>query len=210
MPNHFPANVDAYLLDGCGRCPLGGTPDCKVHNWTEILRSLRLIIKSCGLEESIKWGAPCYTHKGGIVLMLSALKDRATIGFFKGVLIPDEAGLLEKPGPNSQSVRNFNFISRAQVTEYEPLIRGYVIEAMRIEESGQKVEFPEKNELVYPLELIAQFENDPVFADAFESLTPGRKRGYNLFFSGAKQPATRHSRIEKMKPRIFEGKGMQD
>nr|WP_255775031.1 YdeI/OmpD-associated family protein [Halomonas alkalisoli] len=35
---------------------------------------------------------------------------------------------------------------------------------------------------------------------AFEALTPGRKRGYILHFSGAKQSSTRTSRIEKCVP----------
>ena len=43
-----------------------------------------------------------------------------------------------------------------------------------------------------------------------EALTPGRQRGYNLFFGAAKQSKTRAARIEKHVARIFEGKGMHD
>ena len=45
---------------------------------------------------------------------------------------------------------------------------------------------------------------------AFEALTPGRQRGYNLFFTGAKQSKTRYARIEKCMPAIMEGKGLHD
>jgi uncharacterized protein YdeI (YjbR/CyaY-like superfamily) len=45
---------------------------------------------------------------------------------------------------------------------------------------------------------------------AFEALTPGRQRGYHIFFSQAKQSATRVSRIKKYTLAILAGKGMQD
>jgi len=45
---------------------------------------------------------------------------------------------------------------------------------------------------------------------AFEALTPGRQRGYLLYFSGAKQSATREARVEKCVPQILKGKGLDD
>jgi uncharacterized protein YdeI (YjbR/CyaY-like superfamily) len=50
----------------------------------------------------------------------------------------------------------------------------------------------------------------PDFKAAFEALTPGRQRGYLLHFSGAKQAQTRMARIEKMMPKIFDGKGWNE
>ncbi|MEO2051939.1 MAG: DUF1801 domain-containing protein [Allomuricauda sp.] len=66
--------VDAYLLEGCGRCPLGGTPDCKVHLWTEELKLLRSIMLEAGLTEEVKWSVPNYTHKKRNVAMVAAFK----------------------------------------------------------------------------------------------------------------------------------------
>jgi uncharacterized protein YdeI (YjbR/CyaY-like superfamily) len=45
---------------------------------------------------------------------------------------------------------------------------------------------------------------------AFETLTPGRQRGYLLYFSSAKQSKTRKERVEKYIPKILEGKGLDD
>jgi uncharacterized protein YdeI (YjbR/CyaY-like superfamily) len=45
---------------------------------------------------------------------------------------------------------------------------------------------------------------------AFYSLTPGRQRGYLLYFSSAKQAKTREARVEKYVPQIFKGKGIDD
>ena len=54
------------------------------------------------------------------------------------------------------------------------------------------------------------FNQDKDFENAFKALTPGRQRAYLLHFSSAKQSATRIARIEKVKPQIFAGKGLND
>ena len=67
--------VENYLLEGCGRCSLGGTPECKVHKWTTELELLRMIVLDCGLTEECKWGVPCYTYQNKNVLIISAFRD---------------------------------------------------------------------------------------------------------------------------------------
>ncbi|MEP6299165.1 MAG: YdeI/OmpD-associated family protein, partial [Ilumatobacter sp.] len=52
--------------------------------------------------------------------------------------------------------------------------------------------------------------DDGALAEAFNELTPGRQREYNLHISDAKQSDTRHRRIDKVVPRILEGKGLRD
>lgn len=54
------------------------------------------------------------------------------------------------------------------------------------------------------------FKKNAVLKKAFESLTPGRQRGYLIFFSGAKQSETRIARIEKYANQILCGKGLTD
>ena len=46
--------------------------------------------------------------------------------------------------------------------------------------------------------------------EAFEALTPGRRRSWVLHFGTAKQAATRAARIEKAAPKILAGKGFND
>ncbi len=59
-------------------------------------------------------------------------------------------------------------------------------------------------------ELVDQLANDPALRSAFEALTPGRQREYNLYFTGAKQAKTRQARIDKYRPKILDGKGLRD
>ncbi len=191
------------------RCPYGGTPDCKVHRWTRELELLREIVLECGLVEELKWGAPCYTHGGKNVLMVSALRSYCCISFFKGSLLKDSKNLLEKPGEHSQAARLFKFTNLERIKEIMSDITAYIYEAIEIEKLGLKVEFKENPEPI-PEELEAKFVEDPIFKTAFEALTPGRQRGYILYFSRPKQSKTRESRIEKYMPNILNGIGLHD
>ncbi|AEV33447.1 hypothetical protein Oweho_2477 [Owenweeksia hongkongensis DSM 17368] len=185
-------NVDLYFTEGCGRCPLGGTPQCKVYNWPEELKLLRKIVLDCGLTEESKWGVPCYTYKGANVAIVSAFKDYAALSFFKGALLSDENNLLDKPGENSQAARLFKFTKPQQIIEIEDLIKAYIFEAVEVEKAGLKVEFKKDLEPI-PEELQNRLDEDPNLQSAFYSLTPGRQRSYILHISQAKQAKTRET-----------------
>lgn len=201
--------VDQYLIDGCGRCEFYKTPRCKVHDWVDELKALRAIVAETELTEDVKWSFPCYTLNNGNVALLSAFRDYASLSFFKGSLLKDERNLLTTPGQNSMAARYFKFTSVEQVEQLRPVILEYLKEAIENERAGLKVEANKVNP-EYPEELIAKFEEDPIFKNAFESLTPGRQRGYLYFFNGAKQSKTRAGRIEKYAAKILDGKGMMD
>lgn len=204
------AQIDLYLQEGCGRCPLGGTPECKVHYWPEELKLLRAIVLDCGLTEELKWKVPCYTIDGHNVAIVSALNAHACISFFKGCLLADPQQLLEKPGENCQAARVVRFTSAKDVHKATAALKQLIQQAIEVERSGLKVDFKAKNELVLPDELLKKLEERPALRTAWEKLTPGRQRGYVLFFSAAKQSKTREARIEKYSPSILEGRGMHD
>jgi uncharacterized protein YdeI (YjbR/CyaY-like superfamily) len=203
-------SVDGYFIDGCGRCSLGGTPECRVNKWANELALLRRIILDCGIQEECKWGHPTYTYKKANVLILAAFKENCTLSFLKGALIQDEAELLQKPGENSQSARVMRFTNVSQILPIEAEIKSYIFESIEIEKAGLKVETKPATEMTLPEELSAQFKMDRSFEAAFRALTPGRQKGYIYFISEAKQSKTRESRIEKYRAHIMAGKGMQD
>lgn len=205
----MPTTVDQYLIDGCMRCDLGGTPNCKVLTWTAELNLLRSIVLESALEETIKWGVPCYTINNKNVLMVSAYKHFCCISFFKGALLKDSKKILEKPGENSQTVRLLKFKNVDDISKIESDIRAYIDEAIEIEKSGKKVETKQETEPI-PEELIQKFEEDSELKKAFEALTKGRQRGYILYFSAPKQSKTKHSRIEACIEKIKNGEGLHD
>lgn len=203
-------DVDIYFEEGCGRCTLAATPDCKVHLWPRELALLRTIVLKCGLTEVRKWGVPCYTYNGNNVALIGAFKDNCVLSFFKGSLLRDEAGLLQKAGEQSQIARVIRFTSLRQVQEQLDVLKAYLYEAIEVEKANLKVARKPIGEYEIPEELQAKFTLFPAFEDAFRALTPGRQRGYLIHFASAKQAQTRATRIDKYMPKIMQGKGMMD
>lgn len=182
----------------------------KVKKWQEEVTLLRSLLLDYDLVEELKWKQPCYTYEGNNMVLIATMKDYSSLGFFKGTLFQNEHGLLTAPGKNSQAVRQLRFASLGEIIQNETIIRSTVQEAIEIEKSGLKIDFKEKSTLLYPDELIKIFKNDVELAKAFEALTPGRQRGYNLHFTSAKQSATRTSRIQVSRSKIMAGKGKDD
>lgn len=201
--------VDLFIADGCGRCDYYATDKCKVRNWQLELEHVRQIMLGTDLVEEIKWGVPVYTHEGKNIVIISALKDCVTFGFFKGVLLQDDAKILEKQGESVQSARIIRFTTVDRIKSLALLLKEYVKEAVALEMSGAKVEFKKDLEPV-PQELEDKFDELPALRDAFYSLTPGRQRGYIIFFSQPKGSASRISRIEKCIDKIMNGEGFND
>lgn len=202
--------IDLYLQNGCGRCKLYKTPQCKVHTWHNELVKLRAIVLSAELTEDFKWKQPCYTYNNTNVVMVTAFKEHCVISFFKGALLKDEHKILSQPGENSQSVKWIKFTNVKDIAKLEKTIKAYIKEAIELEKLGAKVELKKVEDYAVPQELETKFKEDKKFKTAFEKLTPGRQRGYLLHFAQPKQAATRISRIEKCIPKILEGKGFLD
>jgi uncharacterized protein YdeI (YjbR/CyaY-like superfamily) len=181
----------------------------KVKKWQAEIKALRAILLEFPLNEELKWGQPCYGYEQRNIIIIGSFKEYIGLSFFKGALLKDAKGLLVKPGENTQSGRLLKFSSLQDITKLKATIKAYIKEAIEIEKLGLKIE-PINTELVLPEELIAQFKKNASFKKAFNALTPGRQRAYNMFFTAAKQAATREKRIEKYKEQIISGKGIND
>ena len=204
----YPA--DDFFKNGCGRCSLGGTPDCKVNAWRKELAALRKIMRSTALMEERKWGVACYTSNGKNIALLSAFKQCCTLSFPKGALLDDPNKILEKGGEATQSARVVRFTTVSKVESNQKALKDLILQAIQIEASGRQVETKKITETDFPIELKTFFKSDERFKNAFLSLTPGRQRGYILFFTGAKKTETRVARIEKYRTKILAGEGMMD
>ncbi|MCO5236249.1 MAG: YdeI/OmpD-associated family protein [Chitinophagaceae bacterium] len=65
-------------------------------------------------------------------------------------------------------------------------------------------------EFEMPTEFKTVLDGMPELKTTFSGLTPGRQRGYLLYFSSAKQSKTRMERIERYIPKILDNKGLDD
>ena len=63
-------------------------------SWQDELTRLREILCSPALEETVKWGVPCYTFHGKNLVGVGAFNSYFGLWFFQGALLSDEAGVL--------------------------------------------------------------------------------------------------------------------
>ena len=82
--------------------------------------------------------------------------------------------------------------------------RGILIQQTENVQAARQVRFN------IPEEFQKALNESPALKTAFAALTPGRQRGYLLYFSAPKQSKTRESRIEKCLQPILHGKGLND
>lgn len=188
------ADVDAYLD--------------ATEQWPDEIAALRPLLLDSGLTEGIKWGKPCYGHGDANVVLIQEFSDHLALMFFKGVLLDDPDGVLRDQGPNSHSAKRIVFTSVDDVEQLADVVTAYVQEAIAHEEAGTEV--PARPEEELAPELVDRLASDHRLAEAFDGLTPGRQREYNLHVSAAKQSATRERRVDKIVPRILDGKGLRD
>lgn len=177
--------------------------------WAEELAKLRNPLLAAGLDESIKWGVPCYSHKGKNLVSIVGFKAHFAMMFFQGALLSDPDNVLINAGEGkTKALRQWRFTSGSQIRVTK--IKAYAKEAVSLVDQGKEIK-PERNKPVeLPDELEQAFRKDKKARAAYDALTPGRQREYALHVSEAKREATRLSRTEKVLPMILEGKGLHD
>jgi uncharacterized protein YdeI (YjbR/CyaY-like superfamily) len=183
--------VDAYLR--------------KAKKWQKETEKLRMIILDCGLTEEFKWGKPCYTFQKSNVVIIQGFKEFCALLFCKGALLNDPKSILKQFG--WQAARRIPYTNVREIVEMESILKAYIHEAK--EKADLEVELKKDPEPI-PEEFQNKLDGIPALKTAFDALTPGRQRGYILYFSGAKQSKTRESRVEKCMRQILNGKGLND
>ena len=194
--NRMHPQVDGYLR--------------KAKKWQKELQALRGIVLDCSLNEEVKWRQPCYTLQGKNVVLIAEFKEYCALLFVKGALLKDAVRILAAPGENTQSGRLIRFTSVREIVEMGPTLKAYIHEAIEVEEAGLQVRKKRTADFKVAAEFKKKLDVLPALKASFETLTPGRQRGYLLYFSGAKQSKTRQSRVEKCVPRILKRKGLED
>ena len=182
----------------------------KAKKWQEELSQLRLIILDCGITEELKWGCPCYTYHNKNIVLIHAFKEYCALLFFKGALLNDPRNILVQQTKNVQSARQIRFTNSTEITKLTRHLKAYIYEAIEVEKAGLKVESKKASAYPIPKEFKKKLKEQPSLKNAFEALTPGRQRGYILYFSAPKLSKTRETRVEKYMPQILKGKGLND
>ena len=162
------------------------------------------------MKEDIKWGIPAYIHKGKNILGLSAFKNYCGIWFHQGVFLEDEAKVLTNAQKDkTRGLRQMRFNSYNDIdTE---LVKLYVLEAMANSEAGVEIK-PKRNTspVIIPDQLNKEFLNSPKLKMLFAEFTISKQREFCEYISSAKRETTKLTRLEKIKPMILNGIGLND
>lgn len=185
----------------------------KTSKWQEEYSELRMLILDCKhaeLTEKLKWGCPCYTIEKSNIILIHGFKNYFALLFMQGALLKDEKGILVQQTENIQSARQIRFTNIEEILKSKSTIIAYIKEAIAIDKAGLKIVLKKTTEYKIPEEFQNVLIEMPELNTAFNALTPGRQRGYLLYFSIPKQIETRAARIEKYLQQILDGKGLDD
>ena len=162
----------------------------KAKKWKEEFEKLRTIVLDCGLTEELRWGKPCYTFQKSNVVLIHGFKEYCALLFLKGALLKDANGVLIQQTKNVQAARQIRFTDVREIVKMERILKAYIKEAIEAEKAGVEVSYKKTSEFAIPEEFQNRLDESPALKTAFDALTPGRQRGYILYFSAAKQSKT--------------------
>jgi uncharacterized protein YdeI (YjbR/CyaY-like superfamily) len=175
--------------------------------WKEEILYLREIVLSMDLEETIKWGAPCYMYKGKNIMGLADFKSYTCIWFFQGALLKDEKQYLVSGNKDTVAMRQWRFHSMSEIKKAP--IKAYIKETMAHFDAGIKIPLKQKT-LIVPEELEKALKQNKILSQQWAKLSPSCKREYADYIGSAKKEETRLSRLNKMIPMIIEAKSMHE
>lgn len=183
----------------------------KHEQWRTLMEPLREILTSSELEETVKWGTPTYTLDGKNVVGLAAFKNHCALWFHQGVFLKDEKKkLVNAQEGTTKALRQWRFEQGDKLNKR--LVQSYIKEAISNQRAGKEIKAakPATGKVTVPDELQQALNKNKKLQVAFLKLTPGKQREYISHIAGAKQAATRLSRVEKIIPLIQAGHGLHD
>lgn len=179
------------------------------YQWTDEQEFIVNILEGLPLKKTVKWGADVYTYNGKNVVSYGGFKNYFAIWFYNGVFLSDpQKMLINAQEGKTKSLRQWRFSSVKEMNEKN--IEQYVLEAIEIEKKELKITPKKQTELPISEFLNVALATDENFKNAFVQLTQGRQKEYIEYINQAKQEKTKSSRLEKIKPMILQGIGLND
>lgn len=198
MPMPAKANADDRVTAYLAKHPL----------WQQPLEQARAILLASELDETIKWGGPAYTLEGRVLIGLAGFKQHCAIWFHQGVYLQDTDGRLVNAQKATRGMRQWRIEAGDKLPKL--VLRRYIKETIANERTGKRVTPQRKKSLELPEPLAQALKQDRALAAAYKSLTPGRQREYAEHVASAKREQTRATRVEKIRPKILAGEGLND
>ena len=173
------------------------------------LELLRGIMADLPLQETLKWGVPVYVFESKNIIGLGAYKAYVGIWFYQGVYLSDpNKVLVNAQEGKTKAMRQWRFNSIDEIDA--EAVKAYVLEAIENQKQGLEL-IPERGgSLQVGPELKQILTTDQQLNAAFNQLTAFKQKEFAAYIEEAKREATKLSRIEKIKPLILAGEGLND
>ena len=157
----------------------------------------------------MKWGAPCYTLDGKLVVGVAGFKAHFALWFHQGALLEDRKGVLvNAQAGKTRALRQWRFTDAGEIKPR--IITSYIREAIANQEAGREIKATRNKPLEIPPELSAALGKRKKLQAAFDALGKTRQREFAEHVGSAKREATRASRLAKILPMIEAGVGLND
>ncbi|MFT7632877.1 MAG: hypothetical protein ACI87E_003932 [Mariniblastus sp.] len=175
----------------------------------EGMQKLRKTMLSLGIEETLKWSVPVYVAAGKNVAGIISLKKYFGVWFYQGALLSDpDKVLVNANEEKTKAMRQWRFQTAKDVKV--GALKKYVLEAVRLAESGKEIKPNKSKPVIVPTELTKALAAQPAARQAFESMSKSCRREYADYISEAKRAETKIRRIEKIIPMILAAQGLND
>jgi uncharacterized protein YdeI (YjbR/CyaY-like superfamily) len=172
-----------------------------------ILTHLREVVhEACPeVEETMKWSRPHFLYHG-MMAGMSAFKEHAVFGFWKGSLIVDD-----KTVAGQSAMGQFGRLAKLSDLPSRRTLAALVKKAMQLNESGVKMTRAPKHDqkpVTMPKELKAALAKDKKAGLAFDAMSPSHRKEYMEWVGEAKREETRSTRIQKTVAQLKEKKSL--
>ncbi|GAB2631344.1 YdeI/OmpD-associated family protein [Belliella aquatica] len=181
----------------------------KDKTWVKELQLLNEIIQKTPLKHSIKWGIDVYTFAGHNVIGICGFKNYFGIWFYNGVFLKDPKNVfINAQEGKTKALRQWRLNSIEEIDELTLI--AYIEEAIENEKQGKRWVAEKIDNVVVAGTLADALSENHDLETAFNKLSLSKQKEYVDYISEAKREATQITRLDKIKPLIIAGKGLND
>jgi uncharacterized protein YdeI (YjbR/CyaY-like superfamily) len=173
-----------------------------------VLSHLReLVHQACpGATETIKWGFPHFDYHR-LLCSMASFKKHCAFGFWKAKLMSNY--LMELQPVGETAMGHLGKITSVKDLPSDTRLRKYIKEAVRLNESGARVERKPAaaKTLTVPPYFRKELSKNPKAKATFDAFSYSHRKDYVEWVTEAKTEATRNKRMATSIEWLAEGKG---
>ena len=176
-----------------------------------ILNHLRELVHiACpDVQETMKWSFPHFDYNGSILCSMASFKKHCAFGFWKASVMKDRHKLFALQ--ERTAMGHLGRIESISDLPSDKILISYIKDAAKLNKEGVKLPSRAKpaasvKTIEAPDYMIKALKKNKKTWNNFEAFSPGQKKEYIEWITGAKTETTRSKRISDMLEWVEEGK----